>query len=444
MKNENQENKNSFLGLTPLLLFLVLFIATGIITKDFTSMPVLVAFMIVFAYSLILNKKGEKLSIDGKVDIFSRGGGEPTIILMVVIFILAGAFYSVAGAAGAVESTVNLGLSILPAKAILPGVFMIGCIISFAMGTSMWTITAIAPIAIGMSQQTGISLPLMLGTVVGGAMFGDNLSFVSDTTIAATRTQGVELRDKFKMNGLIVLPAVILTIIILALIPLGSASIEIGEYSFVKVLPYLSIIVAALAGLNVMVVLAIGVLVAAIVGLGLGAFGIVELLGIIEEGFKSMEDLSMIAIVIGGIIELMKHYGGIGYLLEKITSKIKTKKGAELGIAALASLVDMATANNTISIVSTGPLAKDISEQYDIDPRRTASLLDIFSSAFQGIVPYGGQILAAAGLANLSPVQIVPYSIYSMLMIVFGIASILTGLPRFKRKAVKEAASANE
>ncbi|WP_428866279.1 Na+/H+ antiporter NhaC family protein, partial [Clostridium sediminicola] len=204
MKNENQDKKyNSFLGLTPLILFLVLFLATGIITKDFTNMPVLVAFIIVLAYSLCLNRKGEKLSLDKKVDIFSRGGGDPTIILMVVIFILAGAFYSVANAMGAVDSTVNLGLSILPAKAILPGIFMIGCVISFAMGTSMGTVTALTPIAIGMSQQTGISLPLIVATVVGGAMFGDNLSFVSDTTIAATRTQGVELRDKFKMNGLI-------------------------------------------------------------------------------------------------------------------------------------------------------------------------------------------------------------------------------------------------
>ncbi|WP_428868828.1 Na+/H+ antiporter NhaC family protein, partial [Clostridium sediminicola] len=189
MKNENQDKKyNSFLGLTPLILFLVLFLATGIITKDFTNMPVLVAFIIVLAYSLCLNRKGEKLSLDKKVDIFSRGGGDPTIILMVVIFILAGAFYSVANAMGAVDSTVNLGLSILPAKAILPGIFMIGCVISFAMGTSMGTVTALTPIAIGMSQQTGISLPLIVATVVGGAMFGDNLSFVSDTTIAATRT----------------------------------------------------------------------------------------------------------------------------------------------------------------------------------------------------------------------------------------------------------------
>ncbi|MCY6483404.1 Na+/H+ antiporter NhaC family protein [Clostridium aestuarii] len=436
MKNQDNKN-NSFLGLTPLILFLAIFMSTGIITKSFTNMPVLVAFIVVLAYSLTLNRKGEKLSIDEKVDIFSRGGGEPTIILMVIIFILAGAFYSVANAMGAVESTVNLGLSILPTKAILPGVFMIGCVISFAMGTSMGTVTALTPIAVGMSQQTGISLPLIVATVVGGAMFGDNLSFVSDTTIAATRTQGIELRDKFKMNILIVLPAVIVTLIILAFIPIGSATLEVGPYSVVKILPYLSIIICALSGLNVMAVLAVGISTGAVIGLGIGAFNFVELLGFIQRGFGWMEDLCLIAIVIGGIVELMKYYGGIGFLLEKVTSNVKTKKGAELGIAVLASLIDIATANNTIAIVSAGPLAKDITKQYDIDPRRTASLLDIFSSAFQGIVPYGGQILVAAGLAKLSPVELVPYSIYSMLMIVFGILAIVFGIPRLKRPGSK-------
>ncbi|WP_066501487.1 Na+/H+ antiporter NhaC family protein [Abyssisolibacter fermentans] len=434
-ENRNQENEyKSFLGLTPLLVFLVIFLTTGIVTKSFTNMPILVAFIIVLAYSLCLNRKGEKLPLDKKVDIFSRGGGESTIILMVVIFILAGAFYSVANAMGAVESTVNLGLSILPTKAILPGIFLIGCVISFAMGTSMGTVTALTPIAIGMSQQTGISLPLIVATVVGGAMFGDNLSFVSDTTIAATRTQGIELKDKFKMNVLIVLPAVIVTLIILALIPIGSATLEVGSYSLLKVLPYISIIICALVGFNVMVVLAIGILTGAVLGLSLGAFNFVELLGFIQRGFGWMQDLCLIAIVIGGIVELMKYYGGIGFLLDKVTANVKTKKGAEGGIAALASLIDIATANNTIAIVTSGPLARDISKQYDIDPRRTASLLDIFSSAFQGIVPYGGQILVAAGLAQLSPVELVPYSIYSMLMIVFGILAIVLGIPNFKKK----------
>lgn len=426
------KNENNFVGLLPLIVFLIIFVGTGIITGSFSNMPLLVAFIISAGFALLLNKKGEKLSITKKIDIFTTGGGEPTIILLVVIFLLAGAFYSVADAMGAVGSTVNFGLDILPRNMILPGIFIIGCIISFAMGTSMGTVTALAPIAIGIAGQTGIGLPLVLGTVIGGAMFGDNLSFVSDTTIAATKTQGVELRDKFKMNGLIVLPAVILTIIILLFIPVGNATIEVGAYSLVKILPYVAIIVSALVGLNVMLVLVIGVLTGSVIGLANGAFGFVELLGFIQRGMGWMEDLAIIAIVIGGIVELMKYYGGIGYLLEKVTARIKTKKGGELGIAALVSLIDLATANNTISIVTAGPLAKDISEQYDIDPRRTASILDIFSSGFQGIVPYGGQLLVAAGLAKISPVEIMPYSIYSILMVIFGLLAIAFGIPKIK------------
>ncbi|MCJ7689714.1 MAG: Na+/H+ antiporter NhaC family protein [Clostridiaceae bacterium] len=426
------KNENSFVGLLPLIVFLVIFVGTGVITGNFSNMPLLLAFVISAGFALIINKKGEKLSISKKIDIFTTGGGEPTIILLVVIFLLAGAFYSVADAMGAVGSTVNLGLAILPRNMILPGIFIIGCIISFAMGTSMGTVTALAPIAIGIAQQTGLGLPLVLGTVIGGAMFGDNLSFVSDTTIAATKTQGVQLRDKFKMNGLIVLPAVIVTIIILLFIPVGNATIEVGAYSFIKILPYIAIIVSALIGLNVMLVLVIGVLTGSVIGLASGTFGFIELLGFIQRGMGWMEDLAIIAIIIGGIVGLMKYYGGIGYLLEKIKSKIKTKRGGEFGIAALVSLIDLATANNTISIVTAGPLAKDISEQYDIDPRRTASILDIFSSAFQGLVPYGGQLLVAAGLAKISPIEIMPYSIYSILMLVFGVLAIVIGIPKLK------------
>lgn len=426
------KKEGNFIGLLPLIVFLIIFVGTGIITGDFSKMPLLVAFMISAGFSLFLNRKGEKLPISKKIDMFMVGGGEPTIILLVVIFLLAGAFYSVANAMGAVESTVNMGLSLLPTNIILPGLFIIGCLISFAMGTSMGTVTALAPIAIGISQQSGLSLPLVLGTVIGGAMFGDNLSFVSDTTIAATKTQGVELRDKFNMNVLIVLPAVILTVIILLFIPVDQASIQIGTYSFVKVIPYISIIVFALLGLNVMLVLVLGVLTGSIIGLSMGAFTVVELLGYIQRGMGWMEDLAIIAIIIGGIVELMKYYGGIDFLLHKVTSKIKSKKGGEAGIAVLVSLIDLATANNTISIVTAGPLAKDISEQYEIDPRRTASILDIFSSAFQGIVPYGGQLLVAAGLAKISPIEIMPFSIYSILMLVFGSLAILFGIPRFK------------
>jgi len=236
------------------------------------------------------------------------------------------------------------------------------------------------------------------------------------------------------MNLLIVLPAVLLTIIILFFIPVGSATIEVGAYSLVKVLPYVAIIVFALLGLNVMLVLVLGILTGSIIGLAGGSFTLIELLGFIQRGMGWMQNLAIIAIIIGGIVELMKHYGGIAFLLEKVTSKIKSKKGAEAGIAVLVSLIDVATANNTIAIVTAGPLAKDISKEYDIDPRRTASILDIFSSAFQGIVPYGGQLLVASGLAAISPIAIMPFSIYPMLIAVFGVLAIILGIPRFKDK----------
>lgn len=438
------KNKGRLIGLTPLILFLVLFVGTGLITGDFENMPLLVAFFISAGYALLLNKEGEKLSINKKIDMFMKGGGEPTIVLLVVIFLLAGAFYSVNDAMGAVESTVNFGLTILPTNFILPGIFAIGCIISFAMGTSMGTVTALAPIAVGIADQTGISIALALGVVVGGAMFGDNLSFVSDTTIAATRTQGVELRDKFKMNFLIVLPAVIVTLIILMFIPIDTAAIDVGQYSLVNILPYIGVIISALIGLNVMVVLVIGIGIGSIVGLIGGSFTVIELLGFIQRGMGWMQNLAIIAMIIGGIVELMKYYGGIDYLLHKVTANIKSKKGGEFGIAMLVSLIDIATANNTISIITAGPLAKDISKEYDIDPRRTASLLDIFSASFQGFIPYGGQLLVAAGIGSISPVKIMPFTIYPILLFVFGSLAIIFGIPNFKDKAKDSFAQVDE
>lgn len=425
--------KGSFIGLLPLLFFLVAYIGTGIIFKDFSSMPLLVGFVFASAFALLLNKPGEKTSISDKVDIFAKAGGEPTIIMMVVIFILAGAFYSIADAMGAVTTIVNLGLSILPSGAILPGLFIIGAILSFSMGTSMGTITALAPIGVGIAEQTGLSMALVMGTVVGSAMFGDNLSFISDTTIAATRTQGIELIEKFKANGLIVLPAVVATVVLLAIMSTGNASVGEYEYELIRILPYIVVIVTALIGWNVMLVLGAGIGVGSVIGLVLGDYGFVELLGFLQRGMGWMQDLAIISIVVGGIVGLMNYYGGIDYLLSTVTSKIKSKKGAEFGIAGLVSLIDIATTNNTISIIAAGPLAKDMAEEYDIDPKRTASILDIFSSAFQGLIPYGGQLLLAGGIAQISPVNIVPFSFYSYFMIIFGVLAIVTGIPKFKK-----------
>jgi Na+/H+ antiporter NhaC len=426
------DQRPSFTGLLPLVFFLILFIGTGIITGNFTSMPLLLAFVFSFGFALLLDRKGEKTSLSDKIDIFTKGGGEPTIILMVVIFILAGAFYSIADKMGAVTSIVNMGLSFLPSNMILPGLFAVGCILSFSMGTSMGTITALAPIGVGIASQTGLGLPLVLGTIVGGAMFGDNLSFISDTTIAATRTQGVKMRDKFKSNFLIVLPAVIITLVILSFLPSGSAQLGTYDYSLIRILPYIAIIASALAGLNVIVVLGIGIGAGSIIGLAMGNFNVVGLFETLQTGMGWMQDLAIITIVVGGLVGLMKYYGGIDYILQKITSKVKTKKGAEVAIAVLVSLIDVTTTNNTISIITAGPLVKDLSNEYGVDPTRAASLLDIFSSAFQGLIPYAAQILLAAGIGKISPIEIVPYSIYSMLTILFGSLSIFFSWPKSK------------
>lgn len=429
------KKKGSVVGLLPLIFFLVIYMATGIISGDFGGMPLLLGFMFAAGFALLLNKPGEKLSLDDKLDIFSKGGGDPTIILMVIIFIMAGAFYSIAEEMGAVSSIVNLGLSVLPANMILPGLFLIGAILSFSMGTSMGTITALAPIGVGIAEQTGLNIALVMGTVVGSAMFGDNLSFISDTTIAAIRTQGVLPRDKFKANGLIVLPAVIITLIILFFMSTGNAQVASGEYSLVRIIPYIVIIVTALMGLNVMAVLGAGIGVGSLIGLGMGDFGVIELFGVLQRGMGWMQDLAIISIVVGGVVGLMNYYGGIDYLLNKVSEKINSKKGAEFGMAALVSLIDIATTNNTIAIITAGPLAKDMSKQYGISPIRTASILDIFSSAFQGLIPYGGQLLLAGGIAKISPVAIMPFSFYSMLMFVMGSVAIITGIPKFATKS---------
>lgn len=425
-----QDNKvASVKGLFPLIFFLAIYMLTGVVSGNFTSMPLLVAFLISAGFALTLKIDGDKTSFDDKVMIFSRAGGEETIILMVIIFLLAGAFYSVADAMGAVSSIVNLGLSVLPSNMILPGIFAIGCILSFAMGTSMGTITALAPIGVGIVEQSGAGngmMALMMGTVVGSAMFGDNLSFISDTSIAATRTQGVSPKAKFNANAIIILPAVIASLAILSMFPVEAGSaIAARDYSLINVLPYAVIIVTALLGWNVMTVLGTGIAAGAVIGLFNNSFSPVELLSVLQRGMGWMMDLSMIAIVVGGLVGIMKHYGGVEYLLSKVTAKVKSKIGAQFGISALVGLITATTTNNTISIITAGPLARDISKEFDVQPSRVAALLDIFSSAVQGLIPYGGQILLAAGLGKISPVAVVPYSFYPMLMIASGCIFIL-------------------
>ena len=415
--------KGNPLALLPLVIFLILFVGSGIITGDFYKMPALVAFLVAGGVALLFNKKE---SLETKMNVFCKGAGDNNIILMVIIFLLAGAFSSVAKAMGGVDSTVNLSLSILPSNLLVAGLFIIGCFISISMGTSVGTIAALSPIALGIAQKTGMPVPLVIGAVVGGAMFGDNLSMISDTTIAAVRTQGCELKDKFKVNFLIVLPAAIATAILLTLVTLGYKSVgsQTYEYEIIKVLPYILVLTGALLGVNVFALLGGGILFAGIIGLFSKSFDLLGLIGAVSEGMAGMYELSLLVLVVGGVVALIKFNGGIDYILYFITSKIKSKKGAEFGIAALVSVIDLCTANNTIAIVTAGPLAKDIADKYDIDPRKTASILDIFSSCWQGVIPYGAQLLTAAGIAGISPVEILGYLYYPGLMFLCGIASI--------------------
>jgi Na+/H+ antiporter NhaC len=436
---KREQPRDNFWGLTPILFFMILVIASGVLTQNFSTMPILVALVIAAGFALVLNSRESRLSVAEKVDMFCKGGGDKTVILLVMIFLLAGAFYSVTVDIGARDSTVNWALNYVPTVYLLPGLFVISCFIAFAMGTSMGTITAITPIGVGLADSLGVPIPLAVGIVIGGAMFGDNLSFISDTTIAATRTQGVQLRDKFKANLLIVLPAALLTTILLLFVNIdGKAIIAFQDYDLLLILPYLLIIVCALLGINVIGVLGIGIGSACIVGLSTGLFTLPTMLQSLQKGMGWMQDLMAIALILGGIVALMKAYGGIAWLVSNITKRINSKKGSEYGIAALVSTLNIAISNNTITILTVGPIAKELGGQYQLDPRRTASLLDIFSCGVQGLVPYGGQLLAAATLAGVSPLALTPYCWYPMLILVFGVLAITTGLPKFKDKSLDD------
>jgi Na+/H+ antiporter NhaC len=423
-------------ALLPFVVFLILFIGAGIITGDFYSFPVIVAITIAAGVALAMNRK---VSFDKKVDIFCKGAGDSNIMLMVIIFLLAGAFSEVAKGMGAVDSSVNMALSIIPQNLLMVGLFIIACFISLSMGTSMGTIVALAPIGVGISEQTDISMALTMAALVGGAMFGDNLSFISDTTIAAVRTQGTKMKDKFKMNFLMVLPAAVITCIILGILTMGAqANIIEKDFSWLKILPYLSVLVMALAGINVFLVLTIGIVFAGAIGLVDGSYSIMVFIQKIGEGMAGMYEISFLAVLIAGMVAVIQHNGGIDYLLDRVTRNIKSKKGAEFGIAGLVSVTDFSTANNTISIIIAGPLAKNIADKYGIDPRRSASILDVFSCSIQGLIPYGAQLLVAAGVAKISPVSIVPYSYYPILIGICAIIAIMTGYPRLKDKKKEE------
>lgn len=432
-------------ALLPIGVFLVIFLGSGIVTGDFYAMPAVVAFLIALLVAFLQNRD---LSFEEKTKVIARGVGDENIITMSLIFLCAGGFSGAVTAAGGVESTVNFGLSILPSHVAVVGLFVIGCFISVSMGTSMGTIAALAPIAVGVSEKTGYAMAICIGAVVCGAMFGDNLSMISDTTIAAVKTQGCKMKDKFKANFFIVLPAAVVTVILFLAITRNSDYETASEmtYNLWQVLPYVLVLVGALVGINVFVVLIGGTVVSLIVGVATGSLAMKDIFiavggGTIGEttigGVTGMYDITVISILVACIVSLVKEYGGIQFILQTFRSKIKGRKGAELGIAGLSLLVDVCTANNTVAIVMSGPIAKEISEEFDVDPRRSASLLDIFTSVGQGIIPYGAQLLSAATLTGLTPYEIMPYLFYPMLMAVSALLFII--LKREKRnERVKE------
>lgn len=417
----NQEKKGRAIALLPIGVFLVIFIGAGVLFQDFYTMPAIVGFLIALIVAFVQNRR---LRFSDKLSIISKGIGEENIVTMCLIFLAAGAFSGTIQAAGGVESTVNLGLSIMPSSVAVVGLFVIGCFISVSMGTSVGTITAMTPIGVGIAEKTGIAMPICVGAVVCGAMFGDNLSMISDTTIAAVRTQGCEMKDKFKENFLIVLPAAIITAVLFFFLARGNAGKIEGnlQYDIIKVIPYLVVLIGALIGVNVFLILIVGTVLAALVGVGTGAFAIGELFQKMGDGVTSMYDITVISIVVAAIVALVKEYGGIEFILNLIKKRINGPRGGEFGISVLALLVDCCTANNTVAIVMAGPIAKEISDEFDVSPKRSASLLDIFASVGQGMIPYGAQLLTAAGLSALSPVQIMPYLFYPILM---GVSAVL-------------------
>ena len=417
------KNQGRAIALLPIGVFLLIFIGSGILTGDFYSMPAIVGFLIALIVAFMQNKK---LSFVQKLHMASKGAGDENILTMCLIFLAAGAFSGAVRASGGVESTVNLGLSILPGGMAVAGLFVIGCFISISMGTSVGTITALAPIAAGISEKTGFPMAICAAAVVCGAMFGDNLSIISDTTIAAVKTQGCDMRDKFRENFKIILPAAIITLgLFLFLGQTDEFHIEGSlDYNLLKVVPYLVVLFGAVSGVNVFVILIIGTALSMLVGLATGTFTAAKMFTHVGTGIYSMYDITVISIVVACIITLVKEYGGIEFVLNFIKSRISDAKGGELGIASLALLVDLCTANNTVAIVMAGPIAKDISEEFGVTPRRSASLLDMFSSMGQGLIPYGAQLLAAASLTGLTPFDIIPYCFYPLLMGLSGLVFI--------------------
>lgn len=422
------KNKPSLWALSPLLVFLCLYLVTSILVNDFYKVPITVAFLVSSVYAMGVTRG---LSLGERITRFSSGAAHKNILLMIWIFVLAGAFAVSAKEMGAIDATVNLTLRILPDRLLLGGIFIASCFISLSIGTSVGTIVALAPVAIGIAAKTGVDLGFMVAIVVGGAFFGDNLSFISDTTIAATRTQECEMKDKFRVNSLIVVPAalVVLLIYVFSGISVHSPA-QLQPVEWVKVLPYLAVLVTAVAGMNVMLVLVLGLLMTGAVGMLSGGFGFFGWFGALGDGIAGMGELIIITLLAAGMLELIRYNGGIDYIIERLTRHVRGRRGAELSIAALVSLANLCTANNTIALITVGPIARDIAERFGVDRRKSASILDTFSCFVQGIIPYGAQLLMAASLAAISPLEIIRYLYYPPMMGLFALLAILFRYPR--------------
>lgn len=421
--------KKGALALSPLLVFIVLYLVTSIIARDFYKVPITVAFMVSSVYAVCITGG---IPLRKRIDIFSKGAGTEQMMLMIWIFVLAGAFANSAKVMGAIDATVNLTLNLLPGNMLLAGLFLAACFISLSIGTSVGTIVALCPIAAGIAHSTEASIPLLTAIVVGGSFFGDNLSFISDTTIVATTTQECKLSDKFRVNSFIVMPAAIL--ILIAYIILGSnvhSPQHIPPVEYTKVIPYLVVLITAIFGLNVMAVLTLGITLTGIIGLLDGAYDLFGWFGSMGDGILGMGELIIITMMAGGMLELIKYNGGIDFIISKLTRHINSKRVAELSIAAPVSIVDVCTANNTVAIITVGGIAKKIGDRFGLDNRKCASILDTFSCTMQGIIPYGAQMLMAAGLAQVNPIKILPYLYYPYAL---GIAALLSIILRYPHK----------
>lgn len=426
-------NKKGLLALSPLILLIALIaLFTGYSAEEShkdTSLSLTVAFMISSIYAVAISGG---MPIRKRIDTYSRGAGANNLMLMLWIYVLAGAFAASAKAMGAVDATVNLALSLLPASMILPGLFLAACFISLSIGTSVGTIVALVPIAAGLAHSVDANLALTVAIIVGGAYFGDNLSFISDTTVVATQTQGCQMSDKFRVNALIVIPAAIIILIIYGILGAGTkAPTHIDAVQYMKVLPYIVVLVTAIAGMNVMAVLTLGSILCGIIGIIDGGYDIFGWFSAMGNGVIGMGELIIIAMMAGGMLEIIRENGGIDFIISKITAHINSKRGAELSIAALVSMVNICTANNTVAILTVGNISKKIGDKFGVDNRKAASILDTFSCTIQGLIPYGVQMLLAAGLSGLSPLDIIPYLYYPMAI---GLAALFAILFRYPRR----------